>query len=79
MRRIYLPMAMPLATKRHCSNDCPFMDEEPTPGGVVIFFCRLFAKELRWEPQRKTHGNRRLNECKKAEREAASSKRRKAA
>lgn len=78
MRRIYLPIALPLATTRHCSNDCPFIYETVEEKGfvelddVVEFRCRFFDAPLKWDKKRKYHGNIRLAECKKAERQWAS-------
>jgi len=50
-----------VATDRHCSNDCPSMS-------IDAQNCAIFNSSLEWDKRKKTHGNKRLPACKKAER-----------
>lgn len=50
-----------LATERHCDNSCPGMSYDAKD-------CLLFHESLTWDKRKKTHGNKRLEACLKAER-----------
>lgn len=64
VRRLNIKQALPVGTKRYCSNDCPWIDH-PLHGEK--FYCRLFGSSVSWDPKRYFNGNQRLEECKKAE------------
>lgn len=49
------------ALGRYCDNCCQHMTIDGRR-------CHLFGRDLEWDPRRKTNGNRRLSECRKAER-----------
>jgi hypothetical protein len=54
------------ASARHCSNDCPQMTTDAKR-------CTLYNKDLTWDPKKKCDGNKRLLECKRAEKDYRSS------
>lgn len=61
-----------LATRKHCMNDCPHMQEEPNGCGAT-FSCMLFLRSdrqptpLTWDREKKVNGNRRLARCRNSE------------
>lgn len=56
VKRIALPI---MASGRHCNNDCQFMSPDAKT-------CALFGP-LTWNHKRKSNGNMRPKECRKAE------------